>query len=138
MPKGYLVLFVAAPVVMYALALTGALTVLAGVGLLVLFVAFVGLGRLPRVLRAAPGVAQRRALRAAREGRRRAAAERHGDAGPRGGGAGGTGRPDRRGGTGTGGGHRGFDLPDDLRVDQGFLKARQLSPAGASPWPCSR
>ena len=41
-PKDYLVLFVLAPVIMYALALTGALTVLTGVVLLLLFVAFVG------------------------------------------------------------------------------------------------
>ncbi|HEY2193141.1 MAG TPA: sodium:proton exchanger, partial [Actinomycetospora sp.] len=40
-PKSYLVLFVASPLVMYAFAVTGALTVVPGVVLVLLFVAFV-------------------------------------------------------------------------------------------------
>ena len=132
-PKSYLALFVAAPVVMYALALTGALTILAGVGLLVLFVAFVG------------WVAYREYSARRPVWRNAELYEQLEKAGVGAGGATGTATLIREGdgdGDGDGdaptggttagaGGHRGFDLPDDLRVDQGFLKARQLSP-GAS------
>ena len=98
-PNSYLVLFVAAPVVMYALAFTGALTLVTGVVLHRAVRGVRGLDRLPRVLRAAPGVPQRRALRADRRSRSAPARRRrdgHGD-------------PDRRGdgdaptGGGTGG-----------------------------------
>jgi cation:H+ antiporter len=130
-PKSYLVLFVAAPVVMYALALTGALTVVAGVGLLVLFVAFVG------------WVAYREYSARRPVWRNAELYEQLEKAGVGAGGGTGTAKlvresgdgdgdaPGGGGTTGTAGGHRGFDLPDDLRVDQGFLKARQLSPGGS-------
>jgi cation:H+ antiporter len=133
-PKSYLVLFVAAPVVMYALALTGALTVLAGVGLLVLFVAFVGWVAYREYS------ARRPVWRNAElyEQLEKAGVGAGGGAGTatlvRGGGSrdeDGDGDAPTGGGTGTAGGHRGFDLPDDLRVDQGFLKARQLSAGGS-------
>jgi cation:H+ antiporter len=130
-PKSYLVLFVAAPVVMYALALTGALTVLAGVGLLVLFVAFVGWVAYREYS------ARRPVWRNAElyEQLEKAGVGAGGGTGTatlvRGGGDGDGDVPTGGGTAGTEGGHRGFDLPDDLRVDQGFLKARQLSP-GAS------
>ena len=131
-PKSYLVLFVAAPVVMYALALTGALTVPAGVGLLVLFVAFVG------------WVAYREYSARRPVWRNAELYEQLEKAGVGAGGGTGTATLVRGGGDGDGdgnapagddttgtAGHRGFDLPDDLRVDQGFLKARQLSPGGS-------
>lgn len=132
-PRSYLALFVLAPVVMYALALTGALTLGTGIGLLVLFVAFVGwiayreyTARRPvwrnaelyeQIEKADVGGGGTATL--TREGGR--GSDDTGDTG----GAGG-------GGTGDGGtgGHRGFELPADLRVDQGFLKARQVSPGG--------
>ncbi|GLZ45124.1 sodium/hydrogen exchanger [Actinomycetospora sp. NBRC 106375] len=110
-PKDYLGLFVAGPVVVYALALTGALTVAAGLVLLVLFVAFVGwIGF--------------------REYTSRRPVWRHAELYE---------QIDHvtvgRGATGTGvgrtppdGGSGRFDLPPDLRVDQGFLRARQHTP----------
>ncbi|WP_433787301.1 sodium:calcium antiporter [Actinomycetospora sp. CA-101289] len=136
-PKSYLVLFVAAPVVMYALALTGALTVLAGVGLLVLFVAFVGWvayreysARRP-VWRNAELYEQLEKAGVGAGGTGTATLVRGGGGGDGSGGAGGDAPAGGGTGTGTAGGHRSFDLPDDLRVDQGFLKARQLSAGGS-------
>ncbi|MEU7817310.1 sodium:proton exchanger [Pseudonocardia sp. NPDC049154] len=116
-PRDYLVLFVAAPVVMFALALTGVLTLLTGVVLVVLFVAFVGWigyreysSRRP-VFRNAELYEQLEKV-----------------------GAGGTATMTATGGgdtpaAGPGGptGSGGFDLPTDLRIDQGFLKARRRS-----------
>ena len=128
-PKSYLALFVAAPVVMYALAASGALTLVTGVVLVLLFVAFVGwiayrekAARRP-VWRNAELYEQLEAV----------------GAGAGAGGGGGTATLIRGGGddevpTGTrngGKGHDGpkaFELPPDLRVDQGFLRARQQSP----------
>ncbi|PVZ14395.1 sodium:calcium antiporter [Actinomycetospora cinnamomea] len=126
-PRSYLALFVAAPVVMYALALTGALTLVTGIVLLLLFVAFVG------------WIAYRE-YRARRPVWRNAELYEQlekAEVGAGGGTAtliregGGDDTPSRGGGTGAdGGGHRGFELPPDLRVDQGFLKARRMSPGG--------
>jgi cation:H+ antiporter len=125
-PTSYLVLFVAAPVVMYALALVGALTLVTGVALLVLFVAFVGWiayreysSRRP-VWRNAELYEQIDEIKVG--------------AGVGGGSAtlvaGGGDTPPTTGdtGTGTGGGSHHFELPADLKVDQGFLKARAKSP----------
>ncbi|GAA4677042.1 sodium/hydrogen exchanger [Pseudonocardia yuanmonensis] len=121
-PKDYLVLFVAAPVVMFALALSGVLTLLTGVVLVVLFVAFVGwigfreyASRRP-VFRNAELYEQ---LEKVGGGGGTATMTPHGGgdtpaAGP--------------GGTGSRHGFAGFDLPTDLRIDQGFLKARRRSP----------
>jgi cation:H+ antiporter len=111
-------------VVMYALALTGVLTIVTGVVLLVLFVAFVG------------WVAYREYSSRRPVWRNAEVYEQIDDikvgAGVGGGTAtlagGGGGTPPAGGSTGTGsGGHR-FELPDDLKVDQGFLKARAKSP----------
>ena len=123
-PTSYLVLFVAAPVVMYALALVGALTLLTGIVLIVAFVAFVG------------WVAYRE-LSARRPVWRNAELYEQIDhlevgVGSRGGtatattltGEGGD-APTVATTTGTA---SGFDLPADLKIDQGFLKARQHSP----------
>ncbi|WP_328309065.1 sodium:calcium antiporter [Actinomycetospora sp. NBC_00405] len=131
-PKDYLVLFVLAPVIMYALALTGALTVLTGVVLLVLFVAFVGWvayreysARRPVWRNAEVYEQLEKAGVTSGGGTATLTREGGGGDGPStgtGGGGGGTG-----GGTG---GHGGFELPPDLRIDQGFLKARQTSPVG--------
>jgi cation:H+ antiporter len=125
-PKDYLALFVIAPLVMLGLALTGALTVVTGVVLIVLFVAFVGwiayreyTARRPVWRNAevyeqlekagvAPGTGGAATATLVREG------DDGGDAPP----APGNG----------GGGFRGFDLPPDLRIDEGFLKARRHSP----------
>jgi cation:H+ antiporter len=136
-PKDYLVLFVAAPVLMFALALTGALTLVTGVVLLALFVAFVGWiayreysARRP-VWRNAELYEQLEKVGAAGGGT--ATATLTGSGGEGGdvpaGGNGGTGGGGT--GAGSGGGFSGFDLPPDLRVDQGFLKARQHSPGVA-------
>ncbi|MGQ0574092.1 MAG: sodium:calcium antiporter [Pseudonocardia sp.] len=118
-PKDYLVLFVAAPVVMFALALTGALTFVTGIVLVVLFVAFVG------------WVAYRE-YTARRPVWRNAELYEQLEKVGRGGTATATMKGGGNGGdvaTGTAGrGHGGFQLPPDLRVDQGFLKARQHSP----------
>jgi cation:H+ antiporter len=122
-PKDYLALFVAAPIVMFALALTGALTVVTGVVLVLLFVAFVA------------WIAYRE--RAARRPIWRNAElyeqlEKAGMGGGGtatatlvGGGDSGNGPAGDRTGTEGGGG---FRLPPDLHIDQGFLKARQHSP----------
>jgi len=121
-PRSYLALFVAAPVVMFALALTGALTLVTGIALLVLFVGFVG------------WVAYRE-YTARRPVWRNA--ELYEQLEKVGAGAGGTTTATHPGSDGDAGGDTptagtgrsgGFDLPSDLRVDQGFLKARQLSP----------
>ncbi|WP_433026911.1 sodium:calcium antiporter [Actinomycetospora sp. CA-053990] len=118
-PTSYLVLFVAAPVVMYALALVGALTLLTGIVLIVAFVAFIGWvayrehsARRP-VWRNAELYEQIENLEVGVGGR------------------GGTAPPVAMpAGTpsGSADGRPGFDLPADLKVDQGFLKARQHSP----------
>lgn len=113
-PRDYLVLFVAAPVVMFALALTGVLTLLTGVVLVVLFVAFVGWigyreysSRRP-VFRNAELYEQLEKVGAGGTVTMRAT---------------GGGETPAGGTTGSGG----FDLPTDLRIDQGFLKARRRS-----------
>ncbi|MFC5947423.1 sodium:calcium antiporter [Pseudonocardia lutea] len=119
-PKDYLVLFVAAPVVMFALALTGVLTLLTGVVLLVLFVAFVGwigyreyASRRP-VFRNAELYEQLEKVGAGGGGTTTTT-------------SGGAGAPPPDGNREPHG-SAGFDLPADLRVDQGFLKARRHSP----------
>jgi cation:H+ antiporter len=132
-PRDYLALFVLAPVLMYVLALTGALTLLTGIVLLLLFVVFVG------------WVAYRE-YSARRPVWRNAEVYEQLEKAGVGTGAGGTATLIREGGDGddaagaghgggpgdTGGRRRsgGFDLPPDLHVDQGFLKARQTSPGG--------
>jgi cation:H+ antiporter len=131
-PRDYLALFVLAPVLMYVLALTGALTLLTGIVLLLLFVVFVG------------WVAYRE-YSARRPVWRNAEVYEQLEKAGVGAGAGGTATLIREGGDGddaagggpggpgdTGGRRRsgGFDLPPDLHVDQGFLKARQTSPGG--------
>lgn len=116
-PKDYLVLFVASPVVMFGFALTGALTFVTGIVLLVLFVAFVGWvayreysARRP-VWRNAEVYEQIEKVGGGESGTATATLTR----------GGGEDVP-------TGGGRpHGFDLPPDLRIDQGFLKARRLS-----------
>jgi cation:H+ antiporter len=120
-PKDYLVLFVAAPVVMFALALTGVLTLLTGVVLVVLFVAFVGwigyreyVSRRP-VFRSAELYEQLEKVGASAGGTSMTVPG-DGDGGAPAGPPGGSGELG------------GFDLPTDLRIDQGFLKARQRSP----------
>lgn len=120
-PKDYLALFVAGPIVLFALALTGTLTLTTGVVLIILFVAFVGwiayreyASRRP-VFRNAEVYEQLEKLGVS-SGHRRLplsetgqavtpAAEAHAESEIRG----------------------GFELPSDLRIDQGFLKARQRS-----------
>jgi cation:H+ antiporter len=135
-PKDYLALFVLAPIIMFALALTGALTVLTGVVLLLLFVAFVGWvayreysARRP-VWRNAE-VYEQLEKAGVTSGGGTATLTREGGGGD--GPSAGTGSGSTGGGTGGGtgpGGHGGFELPADLRIDQGFLKARQTSPVG--------
>ena len=126
-PKSYLALFVAAPVVMYALALTGSLSVGIGVVLIVLFVAFVG------------WIAYREYSARRPVFRNAELYEQLEKAGVGAGGGTATATLTREGGGGTGAGGGdttaksdggGFHLPPDLRVDQGFLKARAASPAG--------
>ncbi|MDT7662084.1 MAG: cation:H+ antiporter, partial [Pseudonocardiales bacterium] len=128
-PKDYLVLFVAAPVVMFALALTRALTLVTGVVLVLLFVAFVG------------WIAYREYTARRPIWRNAELYEQLEKAGV-GAGGGGTGTATLAGGGGGGGGgdaptdsatgeSNGFHLPPDLRIDQGFLKARQHSPGAA-------
>ncbi|MFC5062999.1 sodium:calcium antiporter [Actinomycetospora atypica] len=121
-PKDYLVLFVAAPLLMLAFALTGFLTVSAAVVLVLLFVGFVGwigyreyASRRP-VFRNAEVYEQLEKVGAGAGGRPGGTATL--DTPPSGGGSG-------RGGS------RHFDLPPDLRVDQGFLRARAHSPGVA-------
>ena len=132
-PKDYLVLFVAAPVLMFALALLGSLTVVTGVGLVILFAAFIGWiayreysARRP-VWRNLEVYEQLEKAGAAPGGAGTAAGTAtliRGD----GGGDGDAPADDARGVRTPGDGFRGFDLPPDLRIDQGFLKARQQSP----------
>ncbi len=130
-PKSYLVLFVAAPVVMYAFAATGALTLVTGIVLVVLFVAFVGwiayrekASRRP-VWRNAEYYEQLEEVGAGVGGGAATATLTRG-------GGGGADTPAGTGTKGTGGGGFGeFDLPPDLRIDQGFLRARQNSPWAA-------
>ena len=125
-PVSYLVLFVLAPLVMYALAATGALTLLAGIALVVLFVAFVAwvayreyASRRP-VWRNAEVYEQLEKAGVTTGGGGTATLIREGD--DDGGGSGGP------GGGGDGGRLGGFDLPADLRIDDGFLQARRQSP----------
>jgi cation:H+ antiporter len=127
-PRSYLALFVAAPILMYVFAATGALTLATGVVLVLLFVAFVGwiayrekaarrpvwrnaeyYEQLEEVGAGVPGGAGTAMLVRGGDG--------DGDVPAAGGGR-----------TTGGGGFGGFDLPPDLRVDQGFLRARQSSP----------
>ncbi len=118
-PRSYLALFVLAPVLMLAFALTGFFTVASGIVLLALFVAFVGFvawreyaARKP-VFRNVEFYEQLEKVGAV--------------GGGGGGGAGGVALDEGpRGGADTG--HH-FTLPPDLRIDQGFLKARGHSPA---------
>jgi cation:H+ antiporter len=130
-PKSYLALFVAAPVLMYVFAATGALTLVTGVVLVLLFVAFVGW------IAYREKAARRPVWRNAEyyEQLEEVGAGVAGGAGTatlvRGGGGDGD-VPAATGGATTGGagggGSTGFDLPPDLRIDQGFLRARQSSP----------
>lgn len=120
-PRDYLVLFVAGPVVMFSVALTGALTLVTGVVLLLLFVAFVAwigyreyASRRP-VFRNAEFYEQIEKV-----GARTGGTAVHT---PGGGGPAASDPPGSAQSHGSGG----FDLPSDLRVDQGFLKARQHS-----------
>jgi cation:H+ antiporter len=112
-PRDYLVLFVAAPCVMYALAATGALTRLIGLGLVLLFVAFVA------------WIAYREYAARRPVWRNAEVYEQIERAG------GGTATATLTGGAEPGPGRAtsGFVLPPDLRVDQGFLAARRHSPA---------
>ncbi|WP_224387872.1 sodium:calcium antiporter [Pseudonocardia sp. ICBG1293] len=115
-PRDYLALYVAAPVVMFLLALGGLLTAGTGVVLILLFVAFVG------------WIAYREYSARRPVWRNAEVYEQLEKAGV---GAGGTttatvaaGGPPRTDATGT----PGFRLPEDLRVDDGFLKARAQPP----------
>ncbi|MFC5142983.1 sodium:calcium antiporter [Actinomycetospora rhizophila] len=127
-PKSYLALFVAAPVVMYLLALTGTLGTGIGIVLIVAFVAFVGWiayreysARRPVFRNAELYEQLEKAGVGAGGGTATATLTREGGGGDTTGGdttTADSGRPHR------------FDLPPDLRVDQGFLKARATSPAG--------
>ncbi|GAA4768596.1 sodium:calcium antiporter [Actinomycetospora chibensis] len=135
-PKDYLVLFVLAPIIMFALALTGALTVLTGVVLLLLFVAFVGWvayreysARRPVWRNAEVYEQLEKAGVTAGGGTATLTREGGGGDGPSAGTDGSGTGTGTGGGTGPGG-HGGFELPADLRIDQGFLKARQTSPVG--------
>lgn len=113
-PRSYLALFVVAPVVMLGFALTGFLTLTAGIVLVALFVAFVAyvayreyVARKP-VFRNAEFYEQVEKVGAGVGGGGGAVAL---DDGP---------VPESGG--------RSFTLPPDLRIDQGFLKARAHSP----------
>lgn len=118
-PKDYLVLFVAAPVVMLFLAQTGGLTLTTGFVLVALFAAFVGwIGY--------------REYASRRPVFRNAELYEHIEA--VGGNVGGTTMPPTGGAdrptpasssAGASRGSSGFELPSDLRIDQGFLKVRQ-------------
>ena len=137
-PKDYLVLFVAAPIVMYVLAFTGALTLATGIVLVLLFVAFVGWiayreysARRPVWRNAEVYEQLEKAGVTSGGGTATATLTREGgggNGGSGGGGGGGGGGGDAPTGPATpGGGLRGFELPPDLKIDQGFLKARQNS-----------
>jgi cation:H+ antiporter len=125
-PKSYLVLFVAAPIVMYGLAATGALTLVTGVVLVLLFVGFVG------------WIAYREKAARRPVWRNAEYYEQLEEVGAGIGGGAGTATLVRGSGGGGGqvpdGGGGGFDLPPDLRIDQGFLRARQSSPWAAIGW----
>jgi cation:H+ antiporter len=132
-PKSYLVLFVASPLVMYAFAATGALTLVTGIVLCLLFVAFVGwiayrekAARRP-IWRNEEFYEQLETVGAGVGGGGTATLVAGGDDTPGGSGpAGGS----ASGGSGSGG----FELPGDLRVDHAFLRARQHSPWAALGW----
>ncbi|MEJ2890389.1 sodium:calcium antiporter [Actinomycetospora aeridis] len=109
-PRDYLGLYMAAPLVMYALALTGTLTPVAGVVLLVLFAAFVAWIGL-------------REYAARRPVWRDAALYEQIDRVTLGGGI--ASRRGRADGPAVGSGP-----PPGVRVDRGFLRARQHSPTG--------
>lgn len=111
-PRSYLVLFVLAPIVMLAFALTGFFTVVSGLVLLAAFVAFVGF------------VAWREYAARKPVFRNAEVYEQLEKVGAGVGGGGSVPLPDE---PPTDGGHH-FTLPPDLRVDQGFLKARAHSP----------
>ena len=118
-PKDYLVLFAAGPAAMSLFASTGALTQSMGVVLVVLFAVFVGwigyreyAARRP-VFRNAEFYEQVEKAGAGSV----ATTSESGAAGER--------SPARPPATEPGGG--GFELPGDLRIDQGFLAARQRS-----------
>jgi cation:H+ antiporter len=123
-PKDYLVLFVAAPVVMFALAFTRALTLVTGIVLVLLFVAFVGwiayreyTARRP-IWRNAEVYEQLEKAGVVAGGAATATLAAGGESGD---------APNDS----ARGGSNGFHLPPDLRIDQGFLKARQHSPAAS-------
>lgn len=109
-PRDYLALYAGAPVVMYALALTGRLTALIGAVLLVLFAAFVGWIAL-------------REYAARRPVWRDAALYEQIDRVTLGGGI-----ASRRGRPEPAGGPPGAP-PPGVRIDEGFLRARRRSPA---------
>ncbi|MBN9799206.1 sodium:calcium antiporter [Pseudonocardia alni] len=119
-PRDYLALYVAAPVVMFLLALGGLLTAGTGVVLILLFVAFVGWiayreysARRP-VWRNAEVYEQLEKAGVGAGGTATASA-----------GSGGPGGPPR---ADAATGPPGFRLPEDLRVDDGFLAARAQPP----------
>jgi cation:H+ antiporter len=112
-PKDYLVLFVAAPVAMFVLALTGSLTLVTGIALVLLFVAFVG------------WIAYREYSARRPIWRNAEVYEQLEKAG------GSTATATLMGGGPGNDGSHGFRVPPDLRVDEGFLKARQQSPGAA-------
>lgn len=119
-PKDYLALFVAGPIVLWALAWTGALTSVTGIVLLVLFVAFVCwigyreyTARRP-VFRNAELYEQVEKVGTRAGGTGQAAGDAESDSA--------SGSPDDVAAPGASGG---LALPSDLRVDQGFVQARQ-------------
>jgi cation:H+ antiporter len=129
-PKDYLVLFVAAPVVMFALALTRALTLVTGVVLVLLFVAFVGWIAYREYTARRPIWRNAELYEQLEKAGVGAGGGGTGTATLAGGGGGGGGGGDAPADSATGGSN-GFHLPPDLRIDQGFLKARQHSPGAA-------
>lgn len=126
-PKSYLALFVAAPVVLYVVAATGALTLATGIVLVGLFVGFVGW------IAYREKAARRPVWRNAEYYEQLEEVGAHVGGGAatatltRGGGGGAGDIPTASGGGATDDSGR-FGLPPDLRVDQGFLRARQSSP----------
>lgn len=123
-PRSYLVLYVAAPLVLFAFAATGALTLTTGVVLVLLFAGFVG------------WIAYREKATHRPVWRNAEYYEQLEEVGAGVGAGGGTTTLAAGGGDGPGPGAGpdetvrpgGFDLPPDLRVDQGFLRARQSHP----------